>query len=211
MRRGVDGLSGWLVGLLTARSERGDGGRRERRRVVEVAVALVASLDCTRSTSEDRPPRDRVPDVGRVCATELVEATSASPLRAVLRIPQPRVTRIQELAVDATLSNPSPTPVRWLGTYAEAGSLVLEVRDSSCQAVAPGPPPTPRVDDGVTNWNMLAPSASVALAFRGWVGSDVQPGRYEVRFNGIPGDTGNADLRSAWVPFEVVTVSQAPR
>ncbi len=134
-----------------------------------------------------------------------MQAKSASPLRATVRVLQPRVARIQELAVDATLSNPSPTPVRWLGTDAEAGSLALEVRDSACQAVAPGPPPTPRLDDSVTNWNTLAPHASVALAFRGWLSSDVPPGRYEVRFRGIPGDQGNADVKSAWVPFDVLS------
>jgi hypothetical protein len=47
------------------------------------------------------------------------------------------------------------------------------------------------MDDGVTNWNTLAPGASVALAFHGWVTSDVQPGHYEVRFSGIPGDEAN--------------------
>jgi hypothetical protein len=115
------------------------------------------------------------------------------------------VARIQDLAVEVTLSNPGPSAVRWLGTYAEAGSLALEVRDSSCGAVAPGPPPTPSVDDGVTNWNALAPGASVPLTFRGWLGADAPPGHYEVRFKGIPADPGNADVRSAWAPFDVVT------
>ena len=171
------------------------------RGVAPVAVILVAGCP---GSSADRPPRDLALDVGRVCATELVEATSASPLRATLQVIHPRVNRIEGLAVNVTLSNPSPTPVRWLGTYAESGSLALEVRDSLCQAVAPGPPPTPRVDDGPTNWNTLAPGASVALAFHGWVMSDVLPGHYEVRFSGIPSDEANTDVRSAWVPFDVV-------
>jgi hypothetical protein len=158
---------------------------------------------CPGSPSTDRPPRDLALEVGRVCATDLVEAKSASRLRATLRVLQGRVTHIQDLAVDVTLSNTSSAPAPWLGTDAEAGSLALEVRDSSCQVMAPGPPPTPRMDDGVTNWNTLVPNASVALAFRGWLSSDVQPGRYEVRFRGIPGDKGNADVRSAWVAFEV--------
>jgi hypothetical protein len=131
-----------------------------------------------------------------------------SPLRATLRVREPRAARIQDLAVEVTLTNPTAAPVRWLSTYVEAGSFALEVRDSWCARIASGPPPTPRVDDGVTNWNTLAPGASVPLAFQGWVMSDVPPGRYEVRFRGIPGDTANADARSPWVPFEVATPSQ---
>lgn len=170
-------------------------------------VALIVVAGCAGS-SADRPPRDLALDVGRVCATELVEVTPASPLRVTLRVLQPRVAGIRDLAVEVTVANPTAAPVRWLGTYADAGSLALEVRDSSCTRVAPGPPPTPRVDDGVTNWNTLAPRASAALAFHGWVMSDVTPGRYEVRFSGIPGDRGNADVRLPWVPFDVATPSK---
>jgi hypothetical protein len=148
--------------------------------------------------------REGTSEVFATTCSDRDERPSTSPLRATLRIGQPRVTRIQDLALQATLSNPGPAPVRWLGTYAESGSLALAVRDSSCKAVPPGPPPTPRADDGVTNWNTLAPAASVSFSFRGWVMTDVAPGRYEVRFAGIPGDQGNGDVRSAWVPFEVV-------
>jgi hypothetical protein len=97
------------------------------------------------------------------------------------------VTRIQDLAVAVILSNPSSASVRWLATYAE-GSLALEVRDLSCKAVPSGPPPTPRADDGVTNWNTLAPAAALSFTCHGWVMTDVAPGRYEVRYAGIPGD-----------------------
>jgi hypothetical protein len=55
----------------------------------------------------------------------------------------------------------------------------------------------------VTNWNMLAPAASVSFSFHGWVMTDVAPGHYEVRFAGIPGEPGNGDVRSAWVAFDV--------
>jgi hypothetical protein len=132
------------------------------------------------------------------------EGPSKSPLRATLHVLKQHLTRIQDLAVDVTLSNPGPAPLRWLGTYAESGSVAFEMRDSSCKPVAPGPPPTPRAHDGVTNWNTLAPAASVSFSFHGWVMTDVAPGHYEVRFAGIPGDPGNGDVRSAWMPFDVV-------
>jgi hypothetical protein len=135
------------------------------------------------------------------------ERPSSSPLRTTLRIVEPRVSRIQNLVVEVTLSNRGPSPVRWLGTYVQSGSLALEVRDSSCKPVLPGPPPTPRADDGVTNWNTLAPAASVSFSLHGWVMTDVAPGHYEVRFAGIPGDQGNADIRSPWMPFEVTPPS----
>jgi hypothetical protein len=151
----------------------------------------------------DAAPREGASDVRAPACSGPMERPSTSPLHATLRIVRPRVSRIQDLAVDVALSNSSATPVRWLGTYVEAGSLALEVRDSSCRPVAPGPPPTPRADDGVTNWNTLAPAASVSFSFHGWVMTEVAPGHYEVRFAGIPGDKGNGDARSAWVPFDI--------
>jgi hypothetical protein len=129
--------------------------------------------------------------------TGATEGPSTSSLRATLHVLKQRMTRVQDLAVAVTLSNPGPAPVRWLGTYAESGSLALEVRDSACKPVAPGPPPTPRPDDGLTNWNTLAPATSVSFSFHGWVMTDVAPGHYEVRFGGIPGDQRNGDVRSS--------------
>jgi hypothetical protein len=114
------------------------------------------------------------------------------------------VSRIEDLAVDVTLSNPGTSPVRWLGTYLGAGTLAVEVRDASCQRLPGGPPPTPRADDGVTGWNSLAPGGSLPVAYASWILVDAPPGKYEVRFTGIPGDAGNARVRSAWAPFEVV-------
>jgi len=129
---------------------------------------------------------------------------SASPLRAMLRVPQSHVAHIQDLDVEVALTNPSPPAVRWLGSYVRAGSPALEVRDASCGAVPAGPPPTPRVDDGVTDWNTLDPGDSLTFAFHRWVLSEVLSGRYEVRFSGVPGDKSNTDVRAAWVPLEVV-------
>ncbi len=159
--------------------------------------------DGTKERLFDAAPREEASEGRATACSGPVERSSTSPLRATLRIAQPRVTRIQDLAVDLTLSNPGPALVRWLGTYTESGSLALEVRDSSCKTVSPGPPPTPRPDDGVTNWNTLAPAASVSFSFHGWVMTDVAPGHYEVRFAGVPGDQGNGDVTSTWAAFDV--------
>ena len=172
-------------------------------RVVRLG-AIAMSVGCTGGPSADRPPRSLAPEARRVCANDPVVASSRSPLRATARVVRSRIARIGDLTVEVALTNPSPAPVRWLGTYARAGSLALEVRDSSCSEVRGGPPPMPRADDGVTGWNTLAPGASVPLLFEGWIMSDAPPGRYEVRFDSLPGDKGNSDVKSAWVPFEVV-------
>jgi hypothetical protein len=168
-----------------------------------ILVALVVS------SSACPPPnlvsRERVSDDGHspVCASSAPEPASSSPLRASLHVVDPRVSHIQDVAVEVTLSNPGSTAVRWLGTYAQAGSLALKIRDASCKAVLPGPPPTPRADDGVTGWNTLLPGASAMFSLDGGVMSDAAPGHYEVRFIGIPGDEGNGEVRSAWMPFEI--------
>jgi hypothetical protein len=145
----------------------------------------------------------RAPAPTATCPVDPADAASKSPLRATLHVRQPRVASIGEVAAEVSLSNPGSAPVRWLGTYVGSGSLALEVRDAACQPVHGGPPPTPQVDDGVTGWSSLAPGSSVPLAYRGWVLVDVPPGRYEARFRGIPGDPGNADVRSPWAAFEV--------
>jgi hypothetical protein len=170
------------------------------------AGALAACAACTPGSP---PSIALAPDTARAspptatCPADPAEAASKSALRATLRVREPRVASIQAVAVEVSLSNPGPAPVRWLGTYAGSGSLALEVRDAACQPVHGGPPPTPQVDDGVTGWSALAPGASVPLSYQGWILVDVPPGRYEVRFRGVPGDTANAEVRSEWAAFEV--------
>jgi hypothetical protein len=171
---------------------------RERRDCVALFILLLGAC------SANAPPAHEplATPSALVCPRDS-RAASSSPLRASVHVIQPRVSRIQDLAVDVNLANGGAAPVRWLSSYAEAGSLALEVRDASCKPVSAGPPPTPSVDDGVTHWNTLSAGGSVSLSYRRWVMSDVPTGHFEVRFGGIPGDEANADVRSAWMQFEV--------
>jgi hypothetical protein len=113
------------------------------------------------------------------------------------------VARIDELHVIVVLTNVTSRSVRLRTAFLEAGTLDLEVRDSSGEAIHGGPPPTPTADDGIHGWETVNAGSSVTVHCDTGIMVDVPAGRYEVRFRGVPGDITNPKVESAWVPFTV--------
>jgi hypothetical protein len=126
-----------------------------------------------------------------------------SPLRATLRVPERlRAFSADQVTVEGTvtLSNPGAVPIRW---YERNVSAALEMQNASNRRVSACPPSVPLPDDGVTGWNTLLPGASVSFSAAADICHRAAPGRYTVRFAGIPGDIVNCEVRSSWVPVEI--------
>ena len=125
-------------------------------------------------------------------------------LRASLVVEKPVVARIQDVRAVVTLTNQSagPWPVRT--EFLTAGSLALEVRELPGGAhVSSGPPPMPPAADRPGTFRTLAAGEAMTFTCDPGIATDHAPGRFEVRFRGVPADPKNQDVATGWVPFTV--------
>jgi len=123
----------------------------------------------------------------------------------------PRIRTRENLRVVLTLSNESQAPFRLNAMYLNAPSLILNFFDSNGKPLLMGPPPVPRVDDGVSDRVVLSPDKPLIHTFPGALifGSRLNPGRYTVSFiySNQPGHPGEwvGSIETAPLEFEVVS------
>jgi len=143
------------------------------------------------------------PSAGAPAAASSASIADDAGLEVGLRVSTPRVAKIADLRATITLTNHGLQPRRLQLGYIGAGNLSLEVQDPSGERVPGMSPPVPRVEDGVTGWVTLAPGGSQSIDTDGGIAIDAPPGRYRVRFVGVPGDPSANRLKSGWVTFDV--------
>jgi hypothetical protein len=160
-------------------------------------VLLIAVAAC-RQPAEQRVTPTAPPSDARADASVAIGT-----LRASLVVEKPVVARIQDVRALVTLTNQSagPWPVRT--EFLTAGSLSLEVRElASGTHVSSGPPPMPAADRPGT-FRTLAAGEAMTFTCNPAIAIDHAPGRFEVRFRGVPADPKNQDVVSGWVSFTV--------
>ena len=137
-------------------------------------------------------------------------STIVSGLAVELDVLTPRIHKAEEFEARAVFTNKSSTELKLNALLLDIPNVHLKVKDSHGLPIHPGPPGMPRQDDGKAGRKILKPGQSVSFEYTGFAyfGTELAPGRYEVRFvyeNTITehGDwTGS--IQTEWVPFDVI-------
>jgi hypothetical protein len=136
-------------------------------------------------------------------------STTVNYLEAKFSVLAPRISDTSEFAVQVILTNKSSADLR-LNTIFLVPRLVLQVRQITGEPVRSGSLGMPQDDDGEVGRKVLKPGEFVFYKFTGWsyFGSDLAPGRYQVRFiyeNRVPGHGDwTGIIETEWLDFEVV-------
>jgi hypothetical protein len=116
----------------------------------------------------------------------------------------------EDLHVILSLTNESRSPFRLNAMELFMPSVRLRFFDGKGAPVPMGPPPLPRVDDGVSDRVVLSPDRPLVRTFSGTeiFGSQLDPGHYTVTFSytnepGHPGDWVGS-IKTPPVEFEVI-------
>ena len=130
-------------------------------------------------------------------------------LKVDFKVLTPTISAAGELACEAVFTNRSVEDLRLNALILNRPKVLLKVRNSLGLPVHPGPPGMPPLDDGEVGRKVLKPGESVSFKYSGlaYFGTDLAPGKYQVRFryeNILPqkGDwTGT--IETEWLAFEV--------
>jgi hypothetical protein len=137
--------------------------------------------------------------------------TSAAALDVTLTLGRPRIAASSDFEAQVAITNGTAGAVQLNTLDLPYPSLSLQVEDAAGKRVPLGPPPVPRVDDGVSARERLAPGQRFAFRLGTPFGFDLDPGSYRVRFyhevsrrDRAPTSDWVGTLQSSWVTFEVV-------
>jgi hypothetical protein len=147
-----------------------------------------------------------------VCAcAHQAKPTGAATMHVQLTLTKPRIATIYEFEAQVTITNRTTDTVQLNTLDLPYPSLSLWVEDVAGARVPLGPPPVPKVDDGVTARERLAPGQRFTFRLGNPFGFDLDPGTYRVRFyhelsrrDRAPASDWARTLQSDWVAFEVV-------
>ena len=136
--------------------------------------------------------------------------TGAAAMHVQLTLTRPRIAAIHDFEARVTITNRTPQTVQLNTLDLPYPSLSLRVEDASGARVPLGPPPVPKVDDGASARERLAPGQSFTFRLGNPFGLDLAPGSYRVRFfhelsrrDRAPASDWAGTLQSDWASFSI--------